>query len=94
VFASLDVEVRSERSSRKEPFTDRDVRDLLARVRRVVVAKGKKTIELEAGTARPADLKGPTGNYRAPMVLRGKTLLVGFQREALEQLLTGKLRSP
>jgi hypothetical protein len=93
VFESLEVDVRSERSSRKEPFSDRDVRDLLARVRRVVVAKGKKTTEPEAGKARPADLKGPTGNYRAPMVLRGKTLLVGFHREALEQLLTGKLRT-
>ena len=93
MFESLEVDVRSERSSRKEPFSDRDVRDLLARVRRVVVAKGKKTTEPEPGKARPADLKGPTGNYRAPMVLRGKTLLVGFHREALEQLLTGKLRT-
>ena len=88
MFESLEVDVRSERSSRKEPFTDRDVRALLARVRRVIVAKGKKTIELEAGKARPADLKGPTGNYRAPMVLRGKSLLVGFHREALRDLVT------
>jgi hypothetical protein len=35
---------------------------------------------------KPADLKGPTGNYRAPIVRKGKTLLVGFNLDALEKL--------
>jgi hypothetical protein len=33
-----------------------------------------------------AHLKGPTGNYRAPIVRKGKTLLVGFHAETLESL--------
>ena len=42
---------------------------------------------LEPGDLKPAALKGPTGNYRSPIVRRGKTLLVGFNQEALEKLL-------
>ena len=31
-------------------------------------------------------LKGPTGNYRAPIVRAGDRLLVGFHAETLEAL--------
>jgi arsenate reductase-like glutaredoxin family protein len=81
------VEVREERSSRKEPLSDKEVRELLSRVGRVIVSKGKKSTVLPAGKAKPADLRGPTGNYRAPMIRKGKTLLVGFNAEALEDFL-------
>jgi hypothetical protein len=81
------VEVRRERSSRKEPLSDREVRELLARVGRVIVAKGRKSTVLPTGKAKPADLRGPTGNYRAPMILKGKTLLVGFNAEVLDEVL-------
>ena len=81
------IEVRSERSSRKEPFSDKEVRDLLGRVSRVIVCKGRKSTVIDASKARPADLRGPSGNYRAPMLRRGKTLLVGFHAETLEDLL-------
>jgi arsenate reductase-like glutaredoxin family protein len=76
-----------ERSARKEPLTDAEVRKLLGRVRSVTVARGKKVQTLDAGRVKPADLKGPTGNYRAPMVLRGKRLIVGYNADALEELL-------
>ena len=79
------VEVGEERSSRKEPFSDREVRDLLSKVGKVIVAKGKSLKVIPS--AKPADLKGPTGNYRAPMIRKGKTLLVGFNAEALDELL-------
>ena len=49
--------------------------------------KGKKLDELPAGKAKPADLRGPTGNYRAPMIRKGKTLVVGFNADALEGVL-------
>ena len=78
--------VRAERSARKEPFSDREVRELLRKVSSVIVAKGKQSRQLEASKAKLADLKGPTGNYRAPIVRKGKTLLVGFNAEALERL--------
>lgn len=79
--------VAEERSSRKEPFTDDEVRDLLRAVDTVVVAKGKRRAIHRASDLEPGALKGPSGNYRAPMVRKGSTLLVGFHAEALEELL-------
>lgn len=76
-----------ERSARKEPLTDRDVKAILKKVSTVIVSKGKKSVRLKPEEVKLADLKGATGNYRAPMVLKGKTLVVGFNREALEALL-------
>jgi hypothetical protein len=78
--------VKVERSSRKEPMTEAEVRALLRKVDTVILARGARVARLPAREARPSDLKGPTGNYRAPMVLRGRTLVVGFNAEALEDL--------
>ena len=80
------ADVRRERSARKEPFTDKEVRELLRGAGTVILAKGTKAETRSASSVRPADLKGRTGNYRAPMLLKGKTLLVGFNAEALERL--------
>ena len=80
------VEIEQLRSVRKEPFSDKEIRELLRGVSTVIISKGKKSTEFAAGDVKPGDLKGPTGNYRSPMVRRGKTLLVGFNQEALEQI--------
>ena len=81
--------VHEERNSRKAPLSDKEARDLLASVTKVIVAKGKKFEELPAAKAKIADLKGPTGNYRAPMLRVGRRLLVGFHPETLEAFLKG-----
>ena len=81
------VDVSEERNSRKQPLSDDDARNLLGQVSSVWVAKGKKVRELAAGEAGLDDLKGPTGNYRAPIVRAGDRLLVGFHPESLESLL-------
>lgn len=75
-----------ERLAKKEPLTESDVKALLKSVDTVIIAKGKAYRELEAGDAKPADLKGPTGNFRAPMIRKGKTLLVGFHEDSLKSL--------
>lgn len=80
-------EVLEERNSRKEPLSDKEARQLIAQVSKVIVARGKKVEELPAAKAKIANLKGPSGNYRAPMLRKGKTLLVGFHAETLESLL-------
>ena len=82
------TEVLTERNSRKEPLTDNEATALLAAVRSVVVARGRSTRELASKDASPDDLKGPTGNYRAPLVRVGRTLLVGFHEDSLRRLLT------
>lgn len=79
--------ITEERSSKSAPLTDADVKALLGAVDEVVVAKGKKVVTLPAKEATLDGLRGPTGNYRAPMVRVGKRLLVGFHPDTLEALL-------
>ena len=42
---------------------------------------------MPAGEVALDALKGPTGNYRAPMLLAKRKLIVGFNAEALDELL-------
>jgi hypothetical protein len=81
------AKVSEERSSKAAPMKDADVKALLASVDEVVVARGKKAVASAAKSVALDDLKGPTGNYRAPMVRVGRKLLVGFHPETLETLL-------
>lgn len=79
--------ITRERSSKSAPMSDADVKALLAAVDEVVVAKGKKVVTLAVRETTLEGLKGPTGNYRAPMLRVGRKLLVGFHPETLEALL-------
>jgi hypothetical protein len=87
VLERANAAVDEERSSRQSPLTDADARSLLAKARRVRIARGRAHRELHREETTLDDLKGPTGNYRAPLVLTGGTLLVGFQPETLAELL-------
>jgi arsenate reductase-like glutaredoxin family protein len=59
---------------------------------RIVVAKGKNIVSFDMKKDKPDDgtlaahLLGPTGNLRAPTVLVGSTLFVGFNEDAYSQL--------
>ena len=79
-----EVTVRQERPARKEPLTDKDVNALLRDVSEVIIARGKKTETHAAKDVTPAMVKGPSGNVRAPLLVRGKTMLVGLSLETLE----------
>jgi len=79
-------QVSEERSARQAPLSDGEVAELLAAVDTVLLARGRKVERRPAAEIRPADLKGPTGNYRAPLLKRGRLLLVGFHAESLEAL--------
>ena len=54
---------------------------------KVIVAKGKKVTTFSMKKDAPdeatllAHLLGPTGNLRAPTIVRGKTLFVGFNED-------------
>ena len=84
MFERNKVQVRTERLARKEPLVESDVRELLRSVNEVVIAKGKKTEAHKAKDVKPDMLKGPSGNYRAPMLVRGKKMLVGFSADTLD----------
>jgi len=60
-------------------------------ITKVVAAKGTKIDKLDVKSATPEELLaliiGPTGNLRAPSAVVGKTLLVGFNTEAYDEVL-------
>ena len=65
-----------------------DAEALLADAETLYVAKGRKQAELQASDPGAADMMlGPTGNLRAPVVRVGRTLIVGYHEEALNQAL-------
>jgi arsenate reductase-like glutaredoxin family protein len=57
---------------------------------RLIVAKGKKLDEFDVSkkvsAAAVKAMLGATGNLRAPTLRVGKTVLVGFNQEAYEQI--------
>lgn len=81
------VVIGEERAAKKQPFSDKEAKALLASVDNVIVAKGKAFRELDAADATLNDLRGPTGNFRAPMIRKGKTLLVGFHPPTIDSLI-------
>jgi len=87
VLEKTKARVTEERSAKATPLKDADIRALLAAVDEVVIAKGKKAASRSAREVVLDDLRGPTGNYRAPMLRVGRRLLVGFHPEALADLL-------
>jgi arsenate reductase-like glutaredoxin family protein len=87
VFAKRRTKVAEERSSKKQPLDLEEVKALLASVDEVIVVRGRRAERRPATDVAPDDLRGPTGNFRAPLVRRGRTLLVGYNPEALAALL-------
>jgi len=73
---------------------DRDEALKLARSSgQVIVAKGKNVVTFDMKKNPPDDetllshLLGPTGNLRAPTFRKGRTLVVGFNEQAYDDLL-------
>jgi arsenate reductase-like glutaredoxin family protein len=68
-----------------------DAEALAKKAKNLVVAKGKKVTEFEVGkktTDAAVDaMLGPTGNLRAPTLVSGDTLLVGFNEERYQAVL-------
>jgi arsenate reductase-like glutaredoxin family protein len=60
----------------------------------LLVAKGKKVTRIDLKKERPDDatltslMLGPTGNLRAPTIKVGKAVVVGFNGEVFEEVLT------
>ena len=70
-----------------------DAAELAAKAKKVIVSKGKKVSAFDV-KGKPADdvvdaMLGPTGNLRAPTLVAGSTLLVGFNEEQYRDVLLG-----
>jgi hypothetical protein len=92
VLEKTKAHVEEERPSRSRPLSDADAKALLAGVDTVTLARGKSARTLPAREATLDDLRGPTGNFRAPIVRVGRRLLVGWHEEALRELLARSSR--
>lgn len=68
-------------------------RELAAAASKIIVAKGRKVTVFDMKKDAPDDetlmkhLLGATGNLRAPTIVRGKTLLVGFNQDEYDGVL-------
>lgn len=62
----------------------------------LVVAKGQRITTLVSAKERADDdlvfehMLGPTGNLRAPTIVVGKTVLVGFNEDLYQRVILGK----
>lgn len=67
-----------------------DAKKLLKPASKLIVAKGKKVTEFAVGTSVAKEavtaMLGPTGNLRAPTLVIGKTVMVGFNEETYQAL--------
>ena len=65
---------------------------MIAGARRLILAKGKKVVEFDLKKEQPTEeqiqkmMLGPTGNLRAPTLVVGKTLIVGYNEEAYSKV--------
>ncbi len=85
-LAARRIAVRETADARKERFAKDDLRELFKDARRVIAIKAKKRLEFDL--AREVDLDalaeaviGPTGGLRAPTLMVGDAVLVGFGPE-------------
>ena len=84
---------KSTQDARKERIEPADALALARKVAKVVVARGKKVVTFDLKKDDPGDetllayLIGPSGYLRAPSVLAGKTLVVGFTPELYSSVL-------
>jgi len=85
VLDATKARVAATRLAKKDPLSEKDVRGLLKEVDEVVIAKGKSARTVPARAATLDELRGPTGNFRAPMVRIGRRLLVGFHEETIRR---------
>jgi len=71
----------------------REALELASRADEIIVTKGGKLVRVDLRNDRPrrakllALLLGPTGTLRAPTLLAGRTLLVGFNEDSYRAVL-------
>lgn len=78
-------------SASKNPQGRKEALALAAKARRLVAAKGTRVTELDLEPGPPeaeilALMLGPTGNLRAPTLVVGDTVYVGFPRDGFAGL--------
>ena len=69
----------------------KDAEDLAGKATKIMVFKGKKVTEFNGANKLDKEniqsMLGPTGNLRAPTLVSGKIILVGFNEEEFAKVL-------
>lgn len=80
-------------NAKKETWQAKQALTLTRDADKLFSAKGKKVVEVDLKKDKPSKeellklMLGPTGNLRAPTLVVGKNLIVGFNQELYESLL-------
>jgi arsenate reductase-like glutaredoxin family protein len=81
------IKIKDELDARKCRIDGSAALEILSKIDRLIVAKGKGFVDIDLKNDPPNDdvlkkmLMGPTGNLRAPSIRIGKKMLVGFNDE-------------
>ncbi len=77
--------------AKKKVLGATDALAMLKGIDQLYVAKGKKVVHLDLRKSKPEEavplMLGPTGNVRAPLLRKGKILLVGFEEGMYREVL-------
>jgi hypothetical protein len=91
-LAKAGVTTKERQDANKKKRGPDGARELLKEADEIYVAKGKNVVHFDL-KKDPPDLEtvvplmlGPTGNLRAPTLRKGRTLMVGFNKETYEKL--------
>ncbi len=90
---SKGAKILAQTNATKEKFTPAQAVAMAREASDVYIAKGKKVVHYRMKKDAPSDeelakhLTGPSGNMRAPVIRRGKTMLVGFLEGEFAELL-------
>lgn len=89
MLGASSVEIREQVPASRKLGAE-DARNLLKGKKKLIVGKGSKRTEFALGKAVGDDviaaMLGPTGNLRAPTLIVGGTVVVGFDAAAYAEL--------
>jgi arsenate reductase-like glutaredoxin family protein len=89
-LAKAGVTAKAQEDAKKKTRGADGARELLKEADEIYIAKGKNLVHFTMKDAKPEEvvplMLGPTGNLRAPTIRKGRTIMVGFNKEAYEKL--------
>ena len=89
------MSAKEEVNAKKQVMGIGEAKTLLGRETKLVSARGKKVVSVDLRKETLTDdeiaklMLGPTGNLRAPTLVVGKTLLIGFDQATYQEVLQG-----
>ena len=89
-LAKAGVTAKTQVDAKKNTQGPNEARAMLKDVDEIYIAKGQKIVHFDLKKANAEEIVpmmlGPTGNLRAPTLRKGKTLVVGFNKETYQKL--------